>query len=516
MFFRYLHRELRYRIRQSVLLSTGLAVGVGLVIFVTSVAAGVAKAQDTVMRSVYGATTQIAVTAPAPPEGPGNPCDDPFSEECPYQFFHKFHKIDEEVAQGGPAPESGSTVTDAAFVVQGSEVSGLLPGSSVGTIEQVPGVDAAAASLTGTNTRLTGTWGTATEENWNIKPVPDSGGTKGTWSTTKYGNWNYESYAYQVSGVDPEIGNVGPAASAEVIAGRALNASDTGADVAVVDTSFATPRDLEPGSEIIIAKQTFQVIGIVESPPNITPAAVYIPLDRAQLLAKETGNVTGSEIHTVYVTVDPGADIEEVEREISALLPQATVTSSDNLSGQVNGSFASSGLIGDLGRWLTAIVLIAAVALATLLTLAAVARRVREFGTLKALGWRSRRIVGQVLGEGVAKGIAGGLLGIALGVGAAALVSAVAPPLSTSIGLGPQGGEVVQLDDYHLEDYGRLIGAASATSRTVTDLHLSAPVSLNVILLAVALALASGLIAGAFGGWRAARLRPADALRRVE
>jgi putative ABC transport system ATP-binding protein len=45
------------------------------------------------------------------------------------------------------------------------------------------------------------------------------------------------------------------------------------------------------------------------------------------------------------------------------------------------------------------VVLIAAFAMASLLTMAAVSRRVREFGTLKALGWRSRRIVGQVMGE---------------------------------------------------------------------------------------------------------------------
>ena len=31
-----------------------------------------------------------------------------------------------------------------------------------------------------------------------------------------------------------------------------------------------------------------------------------------------------------------------------------------------------------------------------------------------------------------------------------------------------------------------------------------------------ALAVAGGLIAGALGGWRAARLRPADALRRLD
>ena len=45
---------------------------------------------------------------------------------------------------------------------------------------------------------------------------------------------------------------------------------------------------------------------------------------------------------------------------------------------------------------------------------------------------------------------------------------------------------------------------------------LTAPVTISVIVLAVLLAIAGGLIAGSFGGWRAARLRPAAALARVE
>ena len=45
---------------------------------------------------------------------------------------------------------------------------------------------------------------------------------------------------------------------------------------------------------------------------------------------------------------------------------------------------------------------------------------------------------------------------------------------------------------------------------------LTAPVSLQLIAVAVGLALAGALVAGAFGGWRASRLRPADALRRVD
>ena len=47
-------------------------------------------------------------------------------------------------------------------------------------------------------------------------------------------------------------------------------------------------------------------------------------------------------------------------------------------------------------------------------------------------------------------------------------------------------------------------------------LHLTAPLSLEVIGVAVGLAVVGAIIAGAVGGWRAARLHPAEALRRVE
>ncbi len=57
--------------------------------------------------------------------------------------------------------------------------------------------------------------------------------------------------------------------------------------------------------------------------------------------------------------------------------------------------------------------------------------------------------------------------------------------------------------------------AASATTHTVS-VHLTAPVTLGAVVLAVVLAIAGGLVAGTFGGWRAVRLRPAAALARVE
>ena len=55
-----------------------------------------------------------------------------------------------------------------------------------------------------------------------------------------------------------------------------------------------------------------------------------------------------------------------------------------------------------------------------------------------------------------------------------------------------------------------------ATPAASTDVSLDAPVSASLVALAVGLALLGGLVAGAVGGLRAARLRPADALRRLD
>jgi ABC-type antimicrobial peptide transport system permease subunit len=154
-------------------------------------------------------------------------------------------------------------------------------------------------------------------------------------------------------------------------------------------------------------------------------------------------------------------------------------------------------------------VLVAAFGLAILLTMAAVARRVREFGTLKALGWRSRRIVGQVIGESLAIGIVGGAAGVALGYGGAALIDKLAPKLSAIVGGGPAPSSASGVT-------AKLAQQISSAATHTVYVTLSAPVTLSAILLAVLLAVAGGLLAGIFGGWRAARLRPAAALTKVE
>jgi len=70
MFWVYLRRELRRRMRQTVFTALGLALGIGLVITVTAAATGVQNAQASVLHSLYGVGTDLTVTKP-PAQGTG-------------------------------------------------------------------------------------------------------------------------------------------------------------------------------------------------------------------------------------------------------------------------------------------------------------------------------------------------------------------------------------------------------------------------------------------------------------
>jgi putative ABC transport system permease protein len=112
-------------------------------------------------------------------------------------------------------------------------------------------------------------------------------------------------------------------------------------------------------------------------------------------------------------------------------------------------------------------------------------------------------------------GIVGGLAGVGLGFAGVAIIDKIAPKLSATVPsasgafgtpqtvTGPGGAAS-----------GTLIGGPAAGHTTVA-VPMSASVTIGAIVLAVVLAIAGGLLAGSFGGWRAARLRPAAALARV-
>ena len=325
---------------------------------------------------------------------------------------------------------------------------------------------------------------------------------------------------FSVQGVDLAHDNLGPLSSGTLSSGRTFRSSDASSDVALVDANYATANKIKVGSDVTVAKHQFKVIGIVGQPEAGSPPNVYIPLAAAQALGTQGPggkNLKGC-VNTIYVTAASTADIATVQREIEALLPSATVTTPSSLASEINGSLGSAAkLAGDLGTWLSILVLIAAFAVAGLLTMSAVSRRAREFGTLKAIGWRSRRIIGQVMGESVATGLIGGAIGIGLGFAGAAIINKVAPkltaviPTNSGLHFSQQSADGAGAGPVSVGPGGSL----GSTTQNI-PVHWSATVTLSVIALAVLLAVVGGLLSGALGSWRITQLRPADALARVD
>ena len=485
MFLTYLRRELRRRKRQAAIIALGLALGIGLVITVTAVSGGVNRAQGDVLHSLYGQDTSITVTK-APSFGSGGPGG--------FRF---------PAGGSGSRPSAGSKVSVDNLT---STALGTIPATDVATVARLNGVAVAAGGLTLNDTKLSFTI-----------PSQSSGG--GGAPGGGFGSGHFPT-PISVNGVELS-GNaaaLGPLSTARLVSGRTLAASDASADVALVSSSYATAHKLSAGFTVTLAKTSFKVVGVVSAGAG-NSTDVYIPLARAQALGTAQGSSLKGKINTIYVAAGSATAITTVSKEISAALPGTTVTNQNNLAKQLTGSVASaSSLASNLGRWLAIAVLAAAFALASLLTAAAVSRRVREFGTLKALGWTSRRIVGQVVGESLVIGVIGGAAGIALGFAGSALVGVFAPTLTASVGSAtgsatPGGARTFGGPPGGFGGGGGFRQLASAATPTV-HVPLTATVTIGAVAAAVILAVAGGLVAGAFGGWRAG-LRPAAALARI-
>jgi len=498
MFFTYLRRELRRRMRQAIFIALGLALGIGLVITVTAASSGVKDAQAQVLHSLYGVGTDVTVTQ-TPKAGSFSPGSFGFRGRTGTQ----------------KRPASGTKISINNLTSAGL---GSLTSSSVTSIAKLHDVSGASGALSLSDVIITGKI-PAINSSGNGNTSGGFGGNGGGGGGGQGFRGSFTPTTFSVSGVDLNHGALGPLSSAKLTAGRAFAASDATSNVAMVNANYASQKKLKVGSTVDVAKTNFKVIGIASA--GSSASDVFIPLARAQKLASLSGKV-----NTVYVSANSSANIAAVAKEIKGLLPSATVTTSASLASEVTGSLTSAAsLANNLGKWLAIAVLIAAFLLASLLTMSAVTRRVREFGTLKALGWKGRRIVGQVMGESIIIGVIGGAVGVALGFAGATLVQKLAKPLTASLGTTtgsatPGGAQTVGGGRFPggggaVPGSGGFGRAAADAAHTVA-VHLTAPVTISAVILAVVLAIAGGLIAGTFGGWRAARLRPAAALSRVE
>jgi ABC-type antimicrobial peptide transport system permease subunit len=485
----YMFSELRRRSGRTILTALGLALGVGLVVTVTALSAGLDKAQESILKPLTGVGTDMSVTRPISFDTSGNG-----GGGFPQLSDKERQQLQQE---NGPRRfglqnlgEPGTKFSRDDFVAA-TQLS--FADSAVSKIADLAGVASAVGGLTLNAIHVEGTVPEQTQQSQGgFRAGPQSG-------PQVFGPRNIDVTAITVSGVDERNKQLGAITPAQVTTGRYLASGD--AREAVLDTAYAARNGLTVGETVKLGGKTFTVVGLAKTPLGGQASDVYVKLSQLQALSDRKGRV-----NTVYVRATSADKVGALARHIRSTVDGASVTTAKDLADRVSGSLVDAkNLAGKLGTALALVGLLAAFLIASLLTLSSVAKRVRELGTLKAVGWSQWRVVRQVSGEALAQGLLGGALGILLGLAGAAAISAFGPELHATF-------ESAQSALPRFSPFGQGSVAAAGS----TDVSLDAPVSGSLALLAVGLALLGGLVAGAVGGLRASRLRPADALRHLD
>jgi len=225
------------------------------------------------------------------------------------------------------------------------------------------------------------------------------------------------------------------------------------------------------GARVRIGNLQFRVIGVLEAKGQFLGIdlddTAYIPTARALELYNRDGMM---KIDLVYAA---GASVAQVSAAIKTALTARhgredfTITTQEDmlrtLSKILDILTMAVGALGSIS------LLVGGVGIVTIMTIA-VAERTGEIGLLVALGAPRRTILILFLGEAVALSALGGVVGLVLGFGLAQLIHLFLPAL---------------------------------------PVHTP----LTFVVLAEAIAIAIGLLAGVLPARRAARLDPVDALR---
>ena len=140
------------------------------------------------------------------------------------------------------------------------------------------------------------------------------------------------------------------------------------------------------------------------------------------------------------------------------------------------------------------IVFVVAGSIMLFIMLYTVRERTREIGTLKALGASNTAVLGQFMLEGVLLSLIAGLVGVAIGVfGATSLANLLLP-------------HPTQVVKNSVTSTGISIPVAASTS-------ISVSITPHLVLFGIGAAVLLGAVGSLYPAWRAARTRPAEAMR---
>lgn len=191
--------------------------------------------------------------------------------------------------------------------------------------------------------------------------------------------------------------------NARIVTGRNLQAGDENANVAIVGRLYAAqrlgisdPQDLAGSEkEIVLNGRSFKVIGIYTTANDFGDNHVFVPIN-----AFRAAFNPGKRLSKIFVTVDSVSNVERVVAELNVRLvdeadvvtaPEAVSTARTTLAALAVSSAYAAILLFAIGAVMTVFVMVLSTR-----------ERIREIGTLKAIGASNREIVVQFLAEAFA------------------------------------------------------------------------------------------------------------------
>ncbi|HEY2759445.1 MAG TPA: FtsX-like permease family protein [Pirellulales bacterium] len=197
----------------------------------------------------------------------------------------------------------------------------------------------------------------------------------------------------------------------KMVEGRRLKTDDQ--NKIVIGSVLAANLGKKVGDTIGLYDSTYphEVVGIYESPIPVENAGAVVLQSDLQDMMNRKGQIAG-----VTVTADQPIDeagLQALCRRIEAIQPGL-------LEAKTANDFVTNMQQIRIARgvaWLTSAIALIIGAIGMLNTMImSVFERTKEIGTLRAIGWKRRRVVGMVLGESVMLSIGGAVLGSVVGV----------------------------------------------------------------------------------------------------
>lgn len=225
------------------------------------------------------------------------------------------------------------------------------------------------------------------------------------------------------------------------------------------------------GDTVELQGSTFTIVGIFHGGTALEAGALIMPIDQLQQISSLQGKVSGFHVRLKPAPAgeSPEHYLKRAQAEIEAALPGLNAQGAADRA--ANNQFVT---LAHAIAWGTSCIALLMGILGIANTMAmSVFERTREIGILRAIGWKTWRVLLLIQVEATALGFVGGILGIFIGWGALHLLA-------------------------------KLPQTASVVSASLSPLHFVEALAISVL---------SGLVAGAYPAWRGAHLSPVEALR---